>query len=239
MRHLFVSDLHLDSSTPATIEAFSRFLEGEARGATSLHILGDLFEIWIGDDDPNPVCNRVCVALRALSDAGVAVYVMQGNRDFLYGEAFERRIGGTLISDPSVVTLVGERVLLTHGDLMCTGDTAYQELRTIVRDPRFRDRVLKLPMDARQILANATRAGSKVHTRATAATIMDVTPSAVIAALEASGTRKMIHGHTHRPAEHRHITRDGNAERVVLSAWDEAGEYLEVTADGWQRRKIA
>jgi len=216
-----------------------RFLEGEARGATSLHILGDLFETWIGDDDPDPARDRVCRALRALSDSGVALYVMQGNRDFLYGEAFERRIGGTLVSDPSVVTLFGERVLLTHGDLLCTGDAAYQELRTTVRDPGFRDRVLKLPVDARQMLANAARAGSKAHTRATAATIMDVTPSAVIAAFEASGTRKMIHGHTHRPAEHRHATRDGVAERVVLAAWDEAGEFLEVTADGWRRRTVA
>jgi len=238
VRHLFVSDLHLDSSAPATIEAFLRFLEGEARGATSLHILGDLFEIWIGDDDPDPARDRVCRALRALSDSGVALYVIQGNRDFLLGEAFEQRIGGTLVSDPAVVTLFSERVLLTHGDLLCTGDAAYQELRTTVRDRGFRDRVLKLPIDTRQMLAHAARAGSKAYTRATAATIMDVTPSAVIAAFEASGTRKMIHGHTHRPAEHHHATRNGEAERVVLAAWDEAGEFLEVTADGWQRRTV-
>lgn len=238
MRHLFVSDLHLDSSAPSTIEAFLRFLSGEARGATSLHILGDLFETWIGDDDPDPARDRVCRALRALADSGVALFVMQGNRDFLYGEAFERRIGGTLLPDPSVLTLFGERVLLTHGDLLCTGDAAYQELRTTVRDPDFRGRVLTLPVEARQLLANAARAGSKAHTRATAATIMDVTPSAVVAAFEASGTRKMIHGHTHRPAEHRHSTRHGDAERIVLAAWDDAGEYLEVTTDGWQRQTV-
>jgi len=238
VRHLFVSDLHLDASAPATIEAFLRFLSGEARGATSLHILGDLFETWIGADDPDPARDRVCQALRALADSGVAVYAMQGNRDFLYGEAFERRIGGTLVADPSVVTLFGERVLLTHGDLLCTGDAAYQELRTTVRDPRFRDRVLKLPVYARQLLANAARAGSKAHTRATAATIMDVTPSAVVAAFEATGTLKMIHGHTHRPGEHRHATRHGEAERVVLAAWDDTGEFLEITADGWRRKAV-
>lgn len=238
MRHLFVSDLHLDSSAPSTIEAFLRFLSGEARGATSLHILGDLFETWIGDDDPDPARDRVCRALRALADSGVALFVMNGNRDFLYGEAFELRIGGTLLPDPSVLTLFGERVLLTHGDLLCTGDAAYQELRTTVRDPDFRERVLTLPVETRQLLANAARAGSKAHTRATAATIMDVTPSAVVAAFEASGTRKMIHGHTHRPAEHRHSTRHGDAERIVLAAWDDAGEYLEVTEDGWRRQTV-
>lgn len=238
VRHLFVSDLHLDASAPATTEAFLRFLSGEARGATSLHILGDLFETWIGDDDPDPVRDRVCQALRALSDSGVAVYVMQGNRDFLYGEAFARRVGGTLIPDPSVVTLFGERVLLTHGDLLCTGDAAYQELRSTVRDPKFRERVMSLSVEARQLLANAARAGSKAHTRATAATIMDVTPSAVVAAFEASDTLKMIHGHTHRPGEHRHVTRHGEAERVVLAAWDEAGEFLEINEGGWQRKRV-
>jgi UDP-2,3-diacylglucosamine hydrolase len=163
---------------------------------------------------------------------------MQGNRDFLYGEAFARRVGGTLIPDPSVVTLFGERVLLTHGDLLCTGDAAYQELRSTVRDPKFRARVMSLSVEARQLLANAARAGSKAHTRATAATIMDVTPSAVVAAFEASDTLKMIHGHTHRPGEHRHVTRHGEAERVVLAAWDEAGEFLDITAGGWQRKRV-
>ena len=238
MRHLFVSDLHLDAAAPATVAAFLRFLEGEARGASSLHILGDLFEFWIGDDDPDPVRGSVCIALRALSDSGTALYVMQGNRDFLYGHEFERRTGATLLPDPVVATLCDERVLLTHGDLLCTGDHAYQELRTTLRDPRFRKRVLALPVEARQLLANAARAGSKAHTRATAADIMDVAPEAVVAAFEASGTRRMIHGHTHRPAEHHHATRLGDAERIVLAAWDDAGEYLEITPQGRRRCRV-
>jgi UDP-2,3-diacylglucosamine hydrolase len=239
VRHLFVSDLHLDAAAPATVAAFVRFLETDARGATSLHILGDLFETWIGDDDPDPTRNRVCSALRALVESGTALYVMQGNRDFLYGSEFERRTGAALLGDPVVASLCGERVLLTHGDLLCTGDHAYQELRSTLRDPAFRDRVLRLPIEARQQLAEAARAGSKAHTRVTATDIMDVTPDAVVKAFEASGTRKMIHGHTHRPATHRHDTRAGSAERTVLAAWDEGGEYLEITPQGWRRQTVS
>lgn len=248
MRHLFVSDLHLDASSPATVEAFLQFLSGDARSATSLHILGDLFDTWIGDDDPDPVRDRICVALRALSESGVAIYVMQGNRDFLYGREFERRSGCSLLPDPVVLDLFGERVLLTHGDLLCTGDHAYQELRSTLRSARFRERVLALPITARQLLASAARAGSKAHLRATAADIMDVAPQAVAAAFVASGTRKMIHGHTHRPNRHMHVLQsadgDYEAERVVLAAWDERGEYLEVAAlegastPDWRRRVV-
>ena len=255
VRHLFISDLHLDASSPETVELFLRFVE-TAAGATSLHILGDLFETWIGDDDPDPVRARICGALRGLVESGVALYVMQGNRDFLFGPDFERRTGCTLLADPSVVTLNGERVLLTHGDLLCTGDHAYQELRTTMRDPRFRRRVLALPIEARQQLAQAARAGSKAHIRAatsegvatsqgvagsaahTGADIMDVDPAAVLAAFKASGTLKMIHGHTHRPDNHHYPLESAVAERVVLAAWDEAGEFLEITPAGWARRTI-
>lgn len=238
MRHLFISDLHLDAAAPATVTHFLDFLAHEARGATSLHILGDLFESWIGDDDPDPTRDAICRGLHALVDSGTALYVMQGNRDFLYGAVFEQRSGATLLPDPVIATLGTERVLLTHGDLLCTGDHAYQELRSTLRDARFRDRVLDLPIEARQLLADAARAGSKAHTRVAADHIMDVTPAAVVAAFEASGVRKMIHGHTHRPGTHRHSTALGEAERVVLAAWDAHGEYLEITAEGWQRKVI-
>lgn len=239
MRHLFVSDLHLDAAVPDAVGEFLRFLGNDARGATSLHVLGDLFETWIGDDDPDPVRNEVCLALRSLAESGTDVFVMQGNRDFLYGAAFERRSGTTLIPDPVIATLCGERVMLTHGDLLCTGDHAYQELRSTMRDPGFRARVLALPVDARQLLAASARAGSKAHTSKAALTIMDVTEQAVIAAFEAAGVLKMIHGHTHRPGSHRYATRTGDAQRVVLAAWDDGGEYLEISADGWTRKRVS
>ena len=236
--HLFVSDLHLDASSPATVERFVRFLRSEARSAKSLYVLGDLFETWIGDDDTDPVRSEVCAELRALTDSGVPVFLMCGNRDFLYGADFERRTGVKLLADPTVATIDGERILLTHGDLLCTDDKSYQELRSTVRDPSFKTRVTALPLDARQWMAAAARAGSRAHVRQTAADIMDVNEQAVIAAFEATQMLRMIHGHTHRPGEHTHRTANGVAQRIVLAAWDDAGEVLELSAGVINRRSI-
>lgn len=238
MRHLFVSDLHLDASAPATVQRFLGFLALEARAAASLYILGDLFETWIGDDDPDPVRSQVCDALRTLTASGVPVYLMCGNRDFLYGEAFERRTGVRLLADPTVATLDGQRILLTHGDLLCTDDVSYQELRSTVRSLAFKDRVSALSVEARQWMASAARAGSRAHVRQTAADIMDVNSKAVIAAFEATSTLTMIHGHTHRPAEHHHSTTNGVARRIVLAAWDEDGEFLVVSDKNWSRQRV-
>ena len=238
MRHLFVSDLHLDASAPATVQRFLGFLALEARAAASLYILGDLFETWIGDDDPDPVRSQVCDALRTLTASGVPVYLMCGNRDFLYGEAFERRTGVRLLADPTVATLDGQRILLTHGDLLCTDDVSYQELRSTVRSLAFKDRVSALSVEARQWIASAARAGSRAHVRQTAADIMDVNSKAVIAAFEATSTLTMIHGHTHRPAEHHHSTTNGVARRIVLAAWDEDGEFLVVSDKNWSRQRV-
>jgi UDP-2,3-diacylglucosamine hydrolase len=236
--HLFVSDLHLDASAPATVQRFLGFLAGEARAADSLYILGDLFETWIGDDDPDPVRSQVCDALRALTASGVPVYLMCGNRDFLYGDAFEQRTGVRLLADPTVARLEGQRILLTHGDLLCTDDASYQELRSTVRNPAFKDRVSALSIEARQWMAAAARAGSRAHVRQTAADIMDVNAKAVIAAFEATNTLTMIHGHTHRPAEHHHSTANGVARRIVLAAWDEHGEFLVVSDKNWSRQQV-
>jgi UDP-2,3-diacylglucosamine hydrolase len=139
--HLFVSDLHLDASTPQANAAFLRFLGDDARSAQSLFVLGDLFETWIGDDDDDPARDAVCRALAALAKTGVDIAVLHGNRDFLYGVQFERRTGAKVLPDPSVVTLCDRRILLCHGDLLCTGDRAYQELRSTARDkPSMRSR---------------------------------------------------------------------------------------------------
>ena len=238
MRHLFVSDLHLDASAPATVQRFLGFLSGEARTADSLYILGDLFETWIGDDDPDPARSQICDALRTLTASGVRVYLMCGNRDFLYGEAFERRTGVRLLADPTVTTLDGQRILLTHGDLLCTDDVSYQELRSTVRDPAFKNRISNLSIEARQWMASAARAGSRAHVRQTAADIMDVNSKAVIAAFEATSTLTMIHGHTHRPAEHLHTTANGVARRIVLAAWDDKGEILTLQDGSFARRTL-
>lgn len=232
MRHLFVSDLHLDDGAPAAIDAFCGFLGGDARRSDALYVLGDLFESWIGDDDDDPARARVVEALAALSRSGTAVFVMRGNRDFLLGPGFEARSGCRLLPDPVVATLHGRRVLLTHGDLLCTADRAYQELRTTVRGDGFRSTVLALPAADRRRLADALRAGSRAHTASTGAAIMDVDPEAVVAAMRATAADVMIHGHTHRPATHT-LQVDGRpATRIVLDAWFDRGSVLEWGADG-------
>jgi UDP-2,3-diacylglucosamine hydrolase len=243
MRVRFVSDLHLDAKTPASADACLKLLceigRDAADGPQVLYILGDLFETWIGDDDPDPFRDEICRALKATHAEGVQLYVMAGNRDFLFGDRFTARTGAKVLPDPTVATLFGERVLLTHGDLLCTDDIAYQQLRSTVRDPSFQQRLLQLPLEARQQLASSARAGSRAHTATTAADIMDVNEMAVTAAFTATGTHVMVHGHTHRPGEHRHTLADGQeAIRYVLDAWHTEGGVLELTHDGWHRHRV-
>ncbi|MGH8325224.1 MAG: UDP-2,3-diacylglucosamine diphosphatase [Steroidobacteraceae bacterium] len=223
MAALFVSDLHLDAGAPAAIEQFLEFLAGAAARAETLYILGDLFESWIGDDDPDPEKARVCRALRSLGERGVPCFVLHGNRDFLLGDEFCERTGSVLLPDPVVVELAGERVLLTHGDALCTDDPAYQELRSAVRSPAWQRRFLALPVEVRAGLAAQARAGSQSHTRRTVQAIMDVNEQAVAEAFRATGTRRIIHGHTHRPGIHEGLLDDAAVHRIVLGAWYEQG----------------
>jgi UDP-2,3-diacylglucosamine hydrolase len=232
-RHtLFASDLHLDSEAPWAIDAFLKFLGGEARGAEALYLLGDLFEVWVGDDDDNADNARACAGLAALAASGVPVYALHGNRDFLLGGPFETRTGVKLLPDPVKLDLYGVPTLLSHGDAFCTDDTSYQQLRDIVRRPGWQRRFLTLPLTARRALADAARTGSKAHTGRTIPTIMDVNPEAVVRAMRATGTTRLIHGHTHRPDIHE-LSLDGTrVERVVLAPWYEAASCLSVSADG-------
>jgi UDP-2,3-diacylglucosamine hydrolase len=232
-RHtLFASDLHLDSEAPWAIDAFISFLEGPARQAEALYLLGDLFEVWVGDDDDNPDNARACDGLARLTANDVAVYVLHGNRDFLLGDAFARRTGVKLLPDPVLLDLYGVTTLLSHGDVFCTEDPAYQSLRSIVRTPDWQRRFLSLPLTARRELASAARAGSKAHTQRTIPTIMDVNPEAVTRAFRATGARRLIHGHTHRPAVHPFVVDGINAERVVLAPWYEAASCVAVDSAG-------
>lgn len=225
MALLFVSDLHLDAAAPEATAQFLRFLDEEARGASALYVLGDLFESWVGDDDPEPERERVCAGLRELTRT-VPCFVLSGNRDFLLGAGFAARTGARLLPDPVVADLDGTAVLLTHGDTLCTGDHGYQELRSIVRHPRWQARFLALDLESRMLLADEARAGSRAHVSRTVPQIMDVDPVAVAAALRATDTRWLIHGHTHRPGVHE-IDLDGErATRLVLGAWYEQGSVL-------------
>jgi len=232
MATLFASDLHLDSVAPWAIDAFVAFLSGPARDAEALYLLGDLFEVWVGDDDLSADNQRICTALQELTRRGVRTYAIHGNRDFLLGDDFTRRTGVKLLPDPVLVDLYGVPTLLSHGDVFCTEDISYQQLRSIVRQPAWQRRFLALPLATRRVLANAARAGSKAHTQRTVPTIMDVNPEAVARAFRATGARRLIHGHTHRPGIHACQIDGMQAERVVLAPWYEAASCLSVDAGG-------
>jgi UDP-2,3-diacylglucosamine hydrolase len=238
MARLFVSDVHLDAGAPEATEQFLAFLATEAVAAQALYILGDLFEAWIGDDDADPHNQRVCSALRSLSERGVACFALHGNRDFLLAAGFSTRSGCRLLSDPVVTQFEGERVLLTHGDALCIDDHPYQELRSIVRDSAWQRRFLALPRAHRELLADEVRAGSRRHIARTVPYIMDVNPAAVAAAFRAAAARRMIHGHTHRPGVH-DLTLDGApAQRIVLGAWYEQGSYLVCEGGRYELREL-
>ena len=234
MTTLFVSDLHLDPSRPEITALFGRFLDGEARRADALYILGDLFEAWVGDDDPSEAGAHVADKLRALTDSGVPAYFIRGNRDFLLGAAYARRCGMRLLPDPAVVVLHGTPTLLLHGDLLCTDDIAYQAFRAQTRDPRWQAQFLAQPLQARLAFAAQARAASQarygeLQASGQSDTITDVTPATVQAWFARYGVQRMIHGHTHRPEVH--DEGHGNT-RIVLGDWYEQGSVLRVDADG-------
>lgn len=239
MSTLFVSDLHLDPARPAATEAFLELLAGPAREAAALYILGDLFEAWVGDDDPGEPGASVCAALKALADAGVPVFLMRGNRDFLYGQGIAERSGATLLPDPCVVELDGVHTLLMHGDLLCTDDTGYQAFRRQVRDPAWQQQFLAQPLAARHAFAAQARAASREHQQGLAETITDVNAGAVVDTMRRHGVTRLIHGHTHRPAIHDLVVDERPAQRIVLGDWYEQGSVLRLDADGMVLQALA
>jgi UDP-2,3-diacylglucosamine hydrolase len=226
MATLFISDLHLDESRPQIVDLFEQFLLRDARSASALYILGDLFESWIGDDDDSGLASRVADALGRMGRRGVAIYFMHGNRDFLLGADYARCAGMTLLDDPSVIDLDGEPTLLMHGDTLCTDDVEYQRFRTRVRDPAWQATFLARPLDERRAFAAQARDESRRHTATAMPQIMDVNQEAVAAAMRSHGVRRLIHGHTHRPATHRFSLDGEAAERIVLGDWYEQSSVL-------------
>ncbi|BDU20949.1 UDP-2,3-diacylglucosamine diphosphatase [Dyella sp. GSA-30] len=240
MTTLFIADLHLDDARPQITELFERYLASdEARQADALYILGDLVEAWIGDDDDAELPQRIARATRALSDSGVPVYFMVGNRDFLLGEDFAKRAGLTLLDDGTVHDLYGRPTLLMHGDVLCTDDVAYQTVRKQVRTPEWKANILAMPLAARRAFAAKAREDSRAHTGSTMETIMDVNADAVAQTMRAAGVDRLIHGHTHRPAVHRFDVDGKAAERIVLGDWYEHGSVLRVDADMAELRGLS
>lgn len=225
MSVLFVSDLHLSAERPAQLDLFLEFL-AKAREASALYVLGDLFEVWLGDDDTTPPHPRVAAALKALSDAGVALNIGLGNRDFLLGRRFAHATGARLMADWETVELGGRRTLLTHGDLLCTKDVKYQKFRRLVRNPVIRAAFLAAPLSVRRRVALGTQAGTKASMRGKADAIMDVDERAVAEALARHAATQLIHGHTHRPAVHEFELDDRPCRRIVLGDWYEQDSVL-------------
>ena len=223
---LFISDLHLSDERPEITALFSLFLQNDAARARALYILGDLFEVWLGDDAVLPAYQPVLDGLRALTASGVPVYVMHGNRDFLIGERFVELSGCRLLEDPTVIELDGKRTLLMHGDTLCTDDAEYQRFRTQVRNPDTQRQFLALPINERIAVAKHYRQESRERSRSKTEEIMDVNQGAVMDIMRRHGVYQLIHGHTHRPAVHSFALDNHSAQRIVLGDWYEQASIL-------------
>lgn len=232
---LLISDLHLEEQRPDITRAFLHFLQSRARQAEALYILGDFFEVWVGDDGMSPFQHDIARALRELSDAGTRIFLMHGNRDFLIGKDFCRAAGCTLLKDPSIVHFDGEPVLLMHGDSLCTLDVGYMKLRRLLRNPLSLFILRNLPLATRHKLARKLRNESRAQTRMKAREIIDVTPDEVPRIMAEHGVRTLIHGHTHRPAVHQLLVNRQPARRIVLGDWDTQGWALQVDENGLQQ----
>ncbi len=231
MATLFISDLHLSAHRPKIITLFLDFLRRQAASAEALYILGDLFEYWIGDDAAGQAENRPIVqGLHALTASGVPVFIMHGNRDFLLGPTFESLTGCRLLADPARVSLYGEDVLLMHGDSLCTDDIDYQKFRWLVRDPEWQRAFLAKSLAEREQMARNVRELSQVAMTDKPPEIMDVNQAAVESVIRQHRIRHLIHGHTHRPAQHEFPLDGGTARRTVLGDWYEQGSVLRCQA---------
>jgi UDP-2,3-diacylglucosamine hydrolase len=226
--YLFTSDCHLDPERPQIATSLTRFLEERAPTASRLYILGDLFEVWLGDDDPVVDRQPVIDALRRLASV-IPVYFMAGNRDFLLGQDFAARVGLRLLEEPQQLQLGKHRVLLIHGDTLCTDDHDYQQFRNMVRTARWQAEFLGQPLAERQSIAARLRSDSSAAMAQKSPDIMDVNPQAVEDCFEQYGVDTIIHGHTHRPAVHHYGSR---LQRLVLGDWNPGPSYL-----SWQRQQ--
>lgn len=226
MRQLFISDLHLWEQQPRVEQLFHQFMQQQAINADALYVLGDLFEVWIGDDAADPLAKKVITAFRQYSDDGGQLYFMHGNRDFLLGEVFWSATGGTLLSDPYPLQIAGQSALLMHGDSLCTEDKEYIAFRQKVRSVKWQSDLLSLSIDERREIAQDMRNQSIEKGKMLADEITDVTDAEVIKVMQQANASLLIHGHTHRQARHPLTINNQPAERIVLGDWGETGSVL-------------
>lgn len=230
-RILFIADLHLCQEQPAITAGFLNFLLHHTENCQALYILGDLFEAWIGDDDPAPLHQQVADALAALP---FPVFFIHGNRDFLLGQRFAAKANMTLLADEVLLTHFGQRLVIMHGDTLCTDDQSYQQFRKRVHTPWIQWVFLKLPLRLRLGIASKMRAASQQANQHKNQQIMDVNPQAVICVVQRHKADYLVHGHTHRPALHRLPQLSPSATRAVLGAWHEQGWMI-----AWDQQGLA
>ena len=226
MTTLFISDLHLEAERPEIGDQFIRFLQTDATEAEALYILGDLFEAWVGDDDPNAHYAIIKLAIRKLTDSGIPVYFMHGNRDFMIGRKFANETGVEILKDPYPVKMYGQKALLSHGDAMCTDDVQYQRVRLMTRDPDWQQSMLAKPLKERLRIAEEARRQSLEQKLNLSMDIMDVNQGAVMRAINEYGVDVLLHGHTHRPDVHTVDLGNRKAKRVVLGDWYSQGSVV-------------
>jgi len=239
MHSIFISDLHLSPARPSINKAFFDFLRGPAAQAEALHILGDLFDYWMGDDDDDPFNASVLTALRELAERGVALYLMHGNRDFLIGKVCAEKAGANLMEDPTILELYGTPTLLMHGDTLCTDDVRYLEFRAKVRSPTWQQQFLAQSIAARKQIIAGLRGENNAEKKLKTDEIMDATPAGIETALREHDYPRLIHGHTHRPARHEHVVDGRHCERWVLADWYTNGSYLACDGGGCRATKLA
>lgn len=234
-----IADVHLRETQDGNIARLADYLAGPAREADALYVLGDLFDVWVGDDGSIPAHRATVDAFAALARSGVPIYFMRGNRDFAVGEAFVAESHMQIVDDPLLVDLHGTPTLLSHGDALCTDDTAHQLFRARYTDPRWRARMLRIPLWLRRMLARHARRKSTAGKTRKAAHIMDVNADTVVETMRQHGVRRLIHGHTHRPDTHC-LTIDGqSAARHVLADWrSDRAEVMVVTAERVTRQSL-
>jgi len=236
---LFISDLHLTIERPEITQKFIHFLKHRAPQAEALYILGDFFDSWIGDDDFSPPIGKVKKHLKALVQTGTKVFYIHGNRDFLIGQKFCQESGVILLNEYSVIDLYGTPTLLTHGDLLCTDDVAYQDFRMKSRSKEWQDNVLSKPLILRLLFARWYRLRSFFHKRKKSQVIMDVNLKTVESVMSQYNTTRLIHGHTHRQAIHNFQIQDKAAQRFVLAEWTKENTSLLCwNADGYQAEAL-
>jgi len=229
-RLLFIADLHLDAAVPATLARFRHFCHRHGGSADALYILGDLFEAWAGDDSDDEAARSARQALAELSATGTEVLLLHGNRDFLIGQDFMDGCGSQLLDDPCVIEWDGRRIALCHGDSLCTADEAYQALRRQLRSPETRSALLARPRAERETLARQAREASRRAGANKPDAITDVTQTAVDALLDELDADVLIHGHTHRPGDHRWQHHGRMRRRLVVGAWSDHADFVEAAS---------